>query len=179
MNRFKKRNIIILIILFSIILVFLYQVNQSKRNYYQEDLIFFQILNSSYSRKNSENVKEYNINLNKKETKYKKINLIHTIDEKTLINRKIAPGTQGKFNIILSSSKKLKYEIKIIDKNSKPQNLVFIINNPNGIIYEGERKKVEINWKWQYEKNIESDNQDTKDGENLEKYEFEICTIGK
>ena len=56
---------------------------------------------------------------------------------------------------------------------------MFIINNPNGIIYEGERKKVEINWKWQYEKNIESDNQDTKDGENLEKYEFEICTIGK
>ena len=42
-----------------------------------------------------------------------------------------------------------------------------------------ETKKVEINWKWQYEKNIESDNQDTKDGENLEKYEFEICTIGK
>ena len=74
---------------------------------------------------------------------------------------------------------KKKYEIKIIDKTGKPQNLVFIINNPNGIIHEGERKKVEINWKWQYEKNIESDNQDTKDGENLEKYEFEICTIGK
>ncbi len=179
MKKTETKKIIILIIFFSIILFFTYKTSQLKNDYYQDDLTFFKIFNSSYSEKNSETTQEYSINLNKSETKYKNIKLLHIIDEKTLINRKIAPGTNGRFNIVIKANKDLQYEIKIRDKSSKPQNFIFNIQQQTGKISEGERKKVQINWEWQYENNIPNNIQDTIDGEILKRYEFEICTIGK
>ena len=40
-----------------------------------------------------------------------------------------------------------------------------------------EEGKIIIKWEWQYYNNIQNDIQDTKDGENLEKYYFEIQAI--
>ena len=95
-----------------------------------------------------------------------------------MVNEKIKPGVKGKFYIILSSNKNLKYEIQILDKNIKPKNFNFNIKKAKGLILLGEIKKIPIEWEWIYESDENQDIQDTKDGENLRKYEFQICTIG-
>ena len=54
----------------------------------------------------------------------------------------------------------------------------FNIKQAKGLILLGEIKKIPIEWEWIYESGENQDIQDTKDGENLRKYEFQICTIG-
>ena len=106
--------------------------------------------------------------------------MLQTIDSKTLVHEKVAPGTKGEFYIILTSNSTLKYKIDMRAKNQKPQNLKFsILENQEGIIKKGERKKIKATWEWQYETSKIQNKQDTKDGENIKKYEFEICTIGE
>ena len=46
---------------------------------------------------------------------------------KTLVDEKIAPGTQGDFEIELMSNENMEYEINIESYNRKPDNLVFFI----------------------------------------------------
>lgn len=42
-----------------------------------------------------------------------------------------------------------------------------------------ENKSIIINWEWKYEENKTQDIEDTKDGENIDKYNFLIYTIGE
>ena len=48
-----------------------------------------------------------------------------------------------------------------------------------GNVNKNERKKIIIQWIWNYETDIGQDIQDTKDGTTLKDYRFYINAIGK
>lgn len=185
----QKRTIIILILIFSIILIFTYKIAKETKTQTQDDILFFRLWSngekqSQIQNSNSENlnkkIAEYNVQVSQNKYEYQEINLLQTIDSKTLVHEKVAPGTKGEFYIILTSNSTLKYKIDMRAKNKKPQNLKFsILENQEGTIKKGERKKIKATWEWQYETSKAQNKQDTKDGENIKKYEFEICTIGE
>lgn len=122
-----------------------------------------------------------------------------TIDKKTLIYEKIAPGTSGNFDILLESNQNLKYKIEFYSINDKPKNLNFkAFNNDrllgeantleelskdlSGFIKKNEKINITIYWYWNFENedNKEyTDIQDTKDSENIKKYQFNISTLGE
>ena len=143
----KKKKIIIITFIILIMLIFVFK--SIKYIFLQEDLIFFQLLNSekksnnltkndsnvtqeiSDSRKlNSENssMKQFTFDVEFKNTKFKDINLYETINQKTLVYEKIAPWTAGNFDIILNSNQKLNYMIQFESKNEKPLNLKFYLS---------------------------------------------------
>ena len=180
----KKIQIIVSIIsIFILIMIFAICKNSLNSNYKaKEDFIFFKFLNQEQNLKKEINKKtnEYKIKVSKGQTKKENINLLKTVDKKTLINEKVAPGTRGGFKIKLMSDVDLEYKIEIIEKNEKPKNLKMKIENgQEGKIRKNEPKTILINWKWDYEINSKEDKQDTKDGENIEKHNFEIIVTGK
>lgn len=177
--KINRKKIVILILIFIIILFILFKILQSEKFNFQEDLIFFKIFGVGKIQEEGNEKSEYEIEVIKGKSNYKEIELLQTIDIKTLVNEKVAPGTKGSFNVFLTSNSDVDYEVEIIDKNNKPKNLKFEINEKVGKIEKDEVKKVEINWEWPYEINVEEDLQDTKDGENIDEFNFEICTIGK
>ena len=68
-------------------------------------------------------------------TNFKSINLSDTIDKKTLVKEKIAPGTEGHFEIVLISNEDINYKIIFENLNEKPQNLVFSIKGSDKEYY--------------------------------------------
>ena len=63
------------------------------------------------------------------------IELNTTSNNETLLNNKIAPGTNGSFDITLDSTNSdvgIDYTIKFEEQNSKPKNLLFIYDNEKG-----------------------------------------------
>ena len=99
---------------------------------------------------------------------FKTIDLAETIDKKTLVEEKIAPGTSGSFNISLASNQNLNYKIEFNSKNEKPKNLNFkaskneqilgeantleeLSKNLTGFINKNEKIDIKINWYWAYE----------------------------
>lgn len=122
-----------------------------------------------------------------------------TIDKKTLVYEKIAPGTSGNFDILLESNQNLKYKIEFYSMNDKPKNLNFkAFNNDrllgeantleelskdlSGFIKKNEKINITIYWYWNFENEDNKENtdiQDTKDSENIKKYQFNISTLGE
>lgn len=195
----KKTNIIIILIFSIIILIFFYNIKKIKIDNLQEDLIFFKIFNNQENKENQKNGEminrneiKYKFEVSYKNIKFQKVNFSETINQKTLVREKIAPGTNGNFSIILYSNEILKYKIIFESKNKKPQNLKFSMEGSEkeynsleelskmftGVIAPREKKIININWKWQYSTNYISDLIDTKDGENINKYEFYIYVVG-
>ena len=204
MKNKKNKKVISLIIVISIVIILIFY-DLKKSDFFQDNLIFFKILNSDNSNKNSKNdhifyesiaeYKEQNnplffyVTYNK--TKFKSINLMDTIDKKTLVKEKIAPGTEGHFDIVLISNKDINYKIIFENLNEKPQNLVFSIKGSDkeyynlnelqheliGILEKNKVKRIEVNWRWTYENNLADNLQDTKDGINLDMYKFNIYTV--
>ena len=196
MKQKESKKIIFLILIFSIILISLFLISKSKKFKFQDDLIFFTIFsqsNSSNIKKESQKTNQYNIKVSKEKTVYEEVNLMQTIDNKNLINKKIEPGTSGDFEIVLTSNYDLKYQIGFISKNTKPKNLQFYVSEEGkkyntleelqqelkGKIRKNEVIKTCIFWEWKYEIEPNADRQDTRDGENIKEYNFEIYTIGK
>lgn len=187
MKNLKKdrKKIVILIIIFSLILIFMYNLakNRDVETRIQDDFIFFKLFNSASSINNHEktnnNFNRYNMEVTKEKANYQEINLWQTIDMKSLVKEKVAPGTKGNFSINLTSNIDTEYEIKIVAKNEKPKNLIFEIKEPQGKIRATKSKNIPISWEWKYQINETQDIQDTKDGEKIKDYKFEICTIGK
>ena len=134
--------------------------------------------------------KEIVFNVSYENIKFENVNLSQTINKQTLINEKIAPGTSGSFEILLETNEKIKYQIKFESKNDKPQNLVFQIDGKDRKYKKledmeqelqgeiDENKRIKINWEWSYEGNKEKNEQDTRDGENLSKYNFIVFALG-
>ena len=139
MQKRKKRYIIIIIILVCIIF---YMINSMKYNFLQEDVIFFQFLNSKNQSRGISNTKKEIVEEIKKEettvntktiffhvqyknTKMKAINLTDTVDNETLVYEKIAPGTSGGFEILLNANQNMSYKIEFESTNEKPNNLQF------------------------------------------------------
>lgn len=133
------------------------------------------------------------LQVSKGKINYKKINLMQTINIENLINRKIEPGTNGNFEIVLNSNYNLEYKIGFISKNAKPRNLQFSIGQKGkkyrtleslqeelkGNINKYQTIKIPVFWEWEYETDLKGNYEDTKDGENIGKYNFEIYTVGK
>lgn len=197
MKRRKETKIIVsLILIFIIILMSLFLITKSKNFKFQDDLIFFKIFsqfNMSKAKEESEKTNQYNIKVSKQKRGYQEINLMQTINTKNLINEKIEPGTNGDFEIVLTSNQDLKYQIGFISKNVKPKNLQFYISETGekystlenlqeelkGEIIKNQTIRIRIFWEWKYEVDPKEDEQDTKDGKNIKEYNFEIYTIGK
>ena len=175
----KNRNINITIkaciIIFILLIITMILLN-SKIGKKQIDLIFFDMNNLVKYKKKEENKKKNNsiveINVTKKANE-KEIDFLKILNNDIKINKKIYPGINGTFDILLKSNRKIKYEIEIIDKNRKPKNLEMYFEK-KGVISKAEPKKIEVNWEWKYSIDKENDIEDTKDGIELKKYCFNI-----
>lgn len=202
----NKRKIIILILII-IIIINLISILLSKKHGFYDDLIFFKFfnlekINSFNDLSKTEEIKglSYIIPDEEKKSiffkvkykgmKFENINITDTINTKTLVNEKIAPGTTGEFEIIITSNEKINYKVMFQSKNKKPTNMNFYIKGDKekystleqlqekltGSISKDEVKKIHINWEWNYISN--NDYQDTEDGLELKEYNFDIYTIG-
>lgn len=179
----KKHKYLIIIIIIIILIVHKLQTISKE----QEDIIFFKLFNQKSYEKNNEII--YDLASDK--VLDKKVNLVDTINNRYLVNEKIAPGTRGHFIIRIKTNKEIKYKISFKDENAKPQNLVFYIGNSEryyrnieelseeliGRLKKNEENDVIINWKWNYYQGQESDIQDTKDGMKIRQYNFKIYLI--
>lgn len=194
---FKMLLVLILIFLF-LKIFFLKGSSNIRKN---DDFLFLKLFSNgetlSKDIKNSESKKIYNFKIDYKNLDFKSIDLADTIDKETLIYDKIAPGTSGSFNILLNSNQNLKYKIEINSMNEKPYNLKFeVLKNGEllvktntleelsekltGYINKDEKIDFTINWYWNYEGDTEiSDIQDTKDAENIKRYQFNLYTLGE
>lgn len=198
----KKKKIIYGVIVLLIIIFMLYSISYV---FLQEDLIFFQFFHSEIpSERNLTNTvqseistttyhnKEVIFEVAYKNTKFKSLNLIETIHNKTLIYEKIAPGTSGNFDILLKTKQDMQYAIQFKSKNEKPSNLQFSMSEKGtryssleelgkelrGNISENEKKIIPIYWEWKYEGSEEKDKKDTLEGKNLKEYQFLIYVRG-
>ena len=105
------------------------------------------------------------------------IKLDETYDPSTLVAKRIAPGTSGKFDIKLSNKNSevgVNFTIAFTDTTNVPQNLVFKQGsteiNPStgtvtGHIAAGEELTVPLTWEWKYYTSDANDAKDTTDGE--------------
>ncbi len=208
MKNRKKRYIIVITIF--ICLIFLI-MHFTIYDFLQEDVIFFQFFNSKNQSKNisdntneskikegrnqeetSINMKSIFFNVQFQHTKLKAVDLMETIDEKTLVYEKIAPGTSGRFDIILHANQNMNYQIQFESKNEKPSNLFFysteeekiyytleeLGENLTGKILKNEEKTIPIYWEWKYEIDEEQDEQDTLEARKIREYHFLIYVQG-
>ena len=190
----KKKKIIGILVLFICILICMFY--SMRYIFLQEDLIFFQMFHSIIkSEKNSNNQKEYKeieFLVEYNHTKFKSLNLMETIHNKTLIYEKIAPGTSGNFNIVLKSKQNMQYMVQFESKNQKPSNLQFSITEKGkkqdsleelnemlkGTILENQEKVMNIYWEWKNEGNREDNAQDTMEAKKIREYHFLIYVQG-
>ena len=148
------------------------------------------------------NVASWSFKVNENEEQIQNITLASTIDNETLIDNKIAPGTEGGFDIKIDgtgSDVGIDYKIAFSNEQNKPTNLVFtyegqtynsileIAEAANGTINaddENKVKTVHIDWEWAYETGANStdiaanDIIDTQDGKNITNYTFDVTVTG-
>ena len=130
------------------------------------------------------------------------ISLGSTYDSSTLVNGKIAPGTEGNFQIIVDATGSdvgIDYKIKFSDETTKPTNLKFYYqeveynsilelgNALSGTINaddENKAKTFDIKWKWNYETGsnpteiASNDKIDTQNAQEITNYEFDVIVSG-
>ena len=125
--------------------------------------------------------------INPEKDKSIQIDVFKRVSNGNKIHGKIAPGSYGDFTIKLIKPQDSKIDIKINDITTKPKNLIFILDNNEFNSIEEMQKElkekfltedsIKINWKWKYETSEEGDMEDTKSGENMKSYIFEIKAI--
>lgn len=188
----KHKKTAFLLIIFLIILLFFILFNKFSKKEASDDIIFFKLF--SQTKQNNKNTKEneYIFDFSKNNEISTNMNLWETVSKNTLINEKIAPGTEGEFEIKLKSNKSIYYEIDFLSQNKKPKNLVFSIKGDNkryskledlrdelqGDLNKMETKSIIIQWKWDYDTGAKEDMQDTKDGTSIKDYHFYIHATG-
>lgn len=199
----RKRKTFLLVILIIIIVIFLFLNKKYPNNKFQEELIFFKWFSSgrgekentllSKNQRNQDNEPHpsYCFEVSYKNIDFKDIYLANTINQKTQVREKIAPGTEGTFEIVLQTNQKINYQIKFKSQNEKPQNLNFQIEGKDRKYakledmeeeLKGEmtnHKRIIIHWRWQYEASKIEDIQDTKDAQKIKQYNFTICARGE
>ena len=130
------------------------------------------------------------------------ISLGSTYDSSTLVNGKIAPGTEGNFQIKVDATGSdvgIDYKIKFSDETNKPANLKFYYQeveynsvlelgeNLSGTINaddENKSKTFDIKWKWNYETGsnptevASNDKIDTQNAQEITNYEFDVIVSG-
>ena len=210
----KRKKLIIIIIVFILGLICLF-LNSNSYKKLQDDLLFIRFLKNDSklnidNRVNNDNENnlilefdnnsinskanmQYIFNIEYKNTKFQDVNLINTIDSKTLVNEKIAPGAKGFFDIIIYSNHNSRYNVYFESLNEKPSNLKFFIvgtkiykekleelsSDLSGVIKKGEKKIITIGWEWTYENGVNGNKQDTDDAKLMNKYMFNILAVGE
>lgn len=140
--------------------------------------------------------------VNGEEESIQNMQLGSTCDDETLLDNKIAPGTQGNFNIEIDATGSevgIQYHVTFEEKSQKPRNLIFIYNKSTyanlqdlevaleGVIDANDETKkisIPIQWKWEYETGNDEelreteDREDTEDGKMLQNYNFDIIVTG-
>ena len=177
MMNMKKIGYILIVLILILILIIL-QIYKYKENN-SDDIMIFGLWNDIGDKN------EYVINPQNHTTV--QIDVFKTINNATKVYKKIATGSFGSFVIKLTRPIQSNYEIEIKDVTTKPKNLVFIIDGKKYYFAkEMEEKinekfasanKIKINWEWKYESSQEEDIEDTKDGENAQRYIFEIKAV--
>lgn len=193
----KNKNYHLLFILIFIIIIILIFIFRNNANIdFQDNFLFFKLLgNNQKISSNSfnqvdlqnENITPLFFNVSYQNIDFKKIGLGETIDVETLTNGKVAPGTKGKFEIIIYSNKDCYYQVYFQNEMEKPKNMVFYITKENkvktleelqkqlkGRVEKDIPKKIIVFWEWKYENGMEENGQDTNDGKKLENYYFDI-----
>lgn len=104
------------------------------------------------------------------------LNLSPAADPTSLVNGKIAPGTSGSFNLVLSNATSevgVEFTVTFTGVTGKPQNLVLTYGgnsfNPStgsitGTIAQGETITLPIGFSWPYYTDATEDGEDTNDG---------------
>lgn len=152
--------------------------------------------------KGTADIASWKFKVNENEEKLQKISLESTMNNETLSNYKLAPGTEGSFQIKLDATGTevgVNYKITFENETQKPTNLIFSYqgNNYNsikeieqvisGTINANEKEKIkviEIAWKWAYETGttseevLKNDEIDTKESQNINNYSFDIIVSG-
>ncbi len=147
-------------------------------------------------------VATWRFKVNGQEEQVQTINLQSNYNNGTLLNNKIAPGTSGKFDIVVDgtgSDVGIYYSINFTNEQNKPSNLKFTYNNIQynsiteltsvltGVINSNEEEKKKtftINWEWKYETGstneeiAQNDKIDTDDGKNISNYTFDVIVSG-
>lgn len=194
-----------IIMIFMCIILFI--INFMRYEFLQEDLLFFQFFNSkdqSESKINGKkdvveeftergtSIKIISFHIQYQNRKLKALNLKDTVNNKTLVYEKIAPGTSGRFDILLTSNKDLNYKIEFESKSEKPTNLQFYTSENGksyhtleelgedltGMVLRKEEKTIPVYWKWEYEISEEQNKQDTLEAEKIREYHFLIYVQG-
>ena len=146
---------------------------------------------------------QYEFDLTLKESTSNAIDLTRMFQEEKNINRKIAPGDEGSFSIIISAKKSRldrRYRVEFENlSNDKPSNLIFQIQGKNktyatlqelgknlkGMVKKGSERTIVIHWKWKYETGEDkqaiekNDEIDTKEAESFNSYQFKIIVTGE
>lgn len=147
-------------------------------------------------------VATWRFKVNGQEEQVQTINLQSSYNNGTLINNEIAPGTKGKFDIVVDgtgSDVGIYYSINFTNEQNKPRNLKFTYNNIqynsitelttvlSGVINSNEEEKNKtftINWEWKYETGntkeeiATNDKIDTDDGKLISNYTFDVIVSG-
>ncbi len=140
--------------------------------------------------------------VNENESTTQTINLASTLNNETLVDNKIAPGTNGEFTITIDGSGSdvgIQYDLEIKNETKKPQNLYFtyngqkyeelskITNITSGMFEANAEEKVKtitIYWEWPFEiggpesEKAENNGKDTIDATTMQNYSFDIVVTG-
>lgn len=185
----SKKIVLVLIALFAIILAFIGGHAYAKYM-------------SRVTGEGTAEIAGWNFKVNEKEDNIQTISLKSTIDNETLVNNKIAPGTEGSFQIKLDATGSevgINYIVKFENESQKPTNLKFIYDGNTynsitelqtvltGIINANEENKVRIltiDWCWEYETGSSaqeiaaSDVVDTQNAKEFDNYTFDVIVSG-
>lgn len=146
-------------------------------------------------------IAKWNFKVNGQTDNIQTINLASAYDNEFISKNKLAPGTDGSFDIVIDATGTevgLDYEVIFENEENKPSNFKYIYD---GIEYSSiselsnkikgkinandieKTKTITINWKWDYEtgktqEEINNNNLlDTNDGKNLKNFRFNIKVI--
>ena len=147
-------------------------------------------------------IASWSFKVNEKDEKMQTISLKSTINNNTLVNNKIAPGTKGDFQIKIDASGAevgIDYKILFENEKNKPTNLIFEYENKKynsitelqsvlvGTINANEQEKTKvlnIHWDWPYETGkleteiAKNDEIDTREAKNISNYTFDVIITG-
>ena len=147
-------------------------------------------------------IASWDFKVNGQKEQVEKINLNSTMNNESLIGNKIAPGTEGCFNIVIDATGTdvgINYNIEFSEESNKPTNLKFtydekeynsieeLTDNLSGVINandENKERTLNIKWKWDYETGetpeeiASNDEIDTREAANLADYTFNVTVSG-
>lgn len=147
-------------------------------------------------------IASWKFKVNENEETMQTISLGSTINNITLANGKVAPGTSGEFQIKLDSTGSdvgVMYAINFVNETAKPSNLKFIYNGQTyeslgylqnmivGSLFanaENKEETITIRWEWPFETGTTDEEKarnnelDTKEAKQISNYTFDVIVTG-